>query len=163
MMEQVATVIGSDADGWVTVRVEMKSACNHCSQGESCGTSAVAKAFTGRYQEFSLPAVEYYSTGTLLRLGLPESVILKAAALVYLLPLIGLFIGGILGGSIAQLTGTNSDATSMLMALMVAVAAWYFGKRRAKVLEGAAQPVILANLGRPMSTESVDSDHCCHS
>ncbi|MFQ6371330.1 SoxR reducing system RseC family protein [Shewanella sp. YIC-542] len=151
MMEQVATVVNSDDEGWVTVEVEMKSACNHCSQGESCGTSAVAKAFGSKWQVFSVPATEPYPKGTLLRLGLPESVVLKAAALVYLLPLLGMFIGGTAGNLLARFTHSNSDISSMLLASVMAVAAWSLGKRWAKKLEDAAQPVILANLGLPLS------------
>ncbi len=58
MMEQVAKVVGTDSDGWVKVQVELKSACNHCSSSESCGTSAVAKAFGSRLQEFSCPVLK---------------------------------------------------------------------------------------------------------
>ncbi|MCL1073645.1 SoxR reducing system RseC family protein [Shewanella dokdonensis] len=162
MMEQVAKVIGADTDGWVTVQVEMKSACSHCSQGESCGTSAVAKAFSSKFQQFSLPATETYPKGTLLRLGLPESVVLKAAALVYLLPLIGMFVGGTLGNILAGVLNVNSDATSLLLAVLVALCAWFLGKRQARLLEASAQPVILANLGRSLTTEDVDSNGCCH-
>ena len=162
MMEQVAKVIGSDSDGWVTVQVEMKSACSHCSQGESCGTSAVAKAFSSKFQVFSLATTEFYPNGTLLRLGLPESVVLKAAALVYLLPLIGMFVGGTLGNILATALDANRDAISLLLAVLVAVFAWSLGKRQAHALEATAQPVILANLGRPLATENADANGCCH-
>lgn len=159
MMEQVGKVIASGNDGWVTVEVEMKSACSHCSQSESCGTSAVSKAFSPRVQQFSLPAVETYAKGTLLKLGLPESVILKAAALVYLLPLMGLFVGGIIGSMLAQGLDINNDASSATVAVLAALAAWRLGKARAVSMELAAQPVILANLGAPIATDSANC-HC---
>ncbi|QSX34709.1 SoxR reducing system RseC family protein [Shewanella avicenniae] len=159
MMEQVGKVISTDADGWVRVEVQMKSACSHCSQSDSCGTSAISKAFNPRVQQFSLPTNEHYAIGTLLKLGLPESVILKAAALVYLLPLIGLFIGGVLGSGIAASLDINLDATSALFAVIVALLAWRYGKYRAVLMEQSAQPVILANLGCAIATDGVN----CHS
>lgn len=157
MMEQVGRVIKADTDGWVTVEVEMKSACSHCSQSESCGTSAISKAFSARVQQFSLPASQTYVPGTLLKLGLPESVVLKAAALVYLLPLLGLFIGGMVGGMLATALDINTDASSAIFAVLAALAAWRLGKARAVSMERDAQPVILANLGTALVQ---DSAHC---
>lgn len=159
MMEQVGKVISTDTDGWVRVEVQMKSACSHCSQSESCGTSAISKAFNPKVQQFSLPAAEQYAPGTLLRLGLPESVILKAAALVYLLPLMGLFVGGVLGSAIATTLDINLDASSAVFAVLVALAAWRYGKFRATKMEHSAQPVILANLGAAIAVEGQN----CHS
>ena len=157
MMEQVGKVIKVDSDGWVTVEVEMKSACSHCSQSESCGTSAISKAFSARVQQFSLPATQAYSPGTLLKLGLPESVVLKAAALVYLLPLLGLFIGGMVGSMLATALDINADASSAIWGVLAALAAWRLGKARAVAMEHDAQPVILANLGTPLVSEP---SHC---
>ncbi|WP_335904203.1 SoxR reducing system RseC family protein [Shewanella algae] len=159
MMEQVAKVIGTDSDGWVKVQVELKSACNHCSSSESCGTSAVAKAFGSRLQEFSLPSTETYPEGTLLRLGLPESVVLKAALLVYMLPLAGLFMGGLLGRFVASLAGFSTDGGAISMAIAFALLAWQLGKSQARRIENRAQPFILANLGQAMESASETHRH----
>ncbi|QYK00653.1 SoxR reducing system RseC family protein [Shewanella psychrotolerans] len=149
MMEEVATVIRSGNDGWVTVEVKVKNACNHCDNNESCGTSAVSKAFSPKVQRFSVPSNEQYKAGELLKLGLPESVILKAAAIVYLLPLVGLFIGAVFGQLFMPLLDVAaSDGLTIGFALLGATAAWRVGRRWAKVLEQNSQPVIIARLGR---------------
>ncbi|QYK13938.1 SoxR reducing system RseC family protein [Shewanella rhizosphaerae] len=149
MMEETATVIRCPGDGWVTVEVKVKNACNHCDNNDTCGTSAVSKAFSPKVQRFSLPSDTQYEPGELLKLGLPESVILKAAAIVYLMPLAGLFIGATLGHFLADLAGlVSSDLLTIALGLSGAASAWWLGRRWAKTLEINSQPVILSRLGR---------------
>ncbi|BDA61569.1 MULTISPECIES: SoxR reducing system RseC family protein [Shewanella] len=155
MMEEVARVVACDNQGWLTVEVELKSTCKSCSSSESCGTSAVAQAFSAKTQQFSIQSERACEVGELLKLGLPESVILKAAALVYLTPLFGLFAGGLLGQFFASLLVINSDLCAIGFAALGALAAWFFGKRKAKQLEVDSQPVILAYLGTGISLDKL--------
>ncbi|QLE84583.1 MULTISPECIES: SoxR reducing system RseC family protein [Shewanella] len=149
MMEEVAKVLSQDDTGWVTVEVKVKNACNHCDNNESCGTSAVAKAFSPKVQQFSVEATESYNPGDLLKLGLPESVLLKAAALVYLLPLFGLFVGAAFAHTLLPLLAvSHSDVVVIPLALLFAFAAWRWAKSLAARMEQDAQPIILAKLGR---------------
>ncbi|MFT5788347.1 MAG: sigma-E factor negative regulatory protein RseC [Shewanella sp.] len=150
MMEEVAKVIANNNSGWVVVEVEMKSACSHCDSGDSCGTSAVAKAFSSKVQRFSIPTERAFAKGERLKLGLPESVILKAALLVYILPLLGFFIGAYSGNLLATGLEVNQDLLSIVGALMGGVSAWAIGKEFAKALETKAQPIIIKSLGRPI-------------
>lgn len=155
MMEEVARVVACDNQGWLTVEVELKSTCKSCSSSESCGTSAVALAFSAKTQQFSIQSERACEVGELLKLGLPESVILKAAALVYLTPLFGLFAGALLGQFFASLLVINSDLCAIGFAALGALAAWFFGKRKAKQLEVDSQPVILAYLGTGISLDKL--------
>ncbi|WP_172589577.1 SoxR reducing system RseC family protein [Shewanella xiamenensis] len=155
MMEEVARVVACDNQGWLTVEVELKSTCKSCSSSESCGTSAVAQAFSAKTQQFSIQSDRPCEVGELLKLGLPESVILKAAALVYLMPLLGLFLGAILGQFCAGLFEINSDICAIVFASLGAIAAWLIGKRQAKQLEVHSQPVILAYLGAGISLDKL--------
>ncbi|MGS0679545.1 SoxR reducing system RseC family protein [Shewanella sp. 125m-7] len=150
MMEEVARVVANGNSGWVVVEVEMKSACNHCDSSDSCGTSAVSKAFSPKVQRFSIQSELSFVKGERLKLGLPESVILKAAALVYMLPLIGFFIGALAGSQLAVLTDTHPDLLSILAALLGGITFWAIGKKAAKKLEAQAQPVIIKSLGKPI-------------
>ncbi|ASJ97629.1 SoxR reducing system RseC family protein [Shewanella marisflavi] len=155
MMEETATVIRCPGDGWVTVEVKVKNACNHCDNNESCGTSAVSKAFSPKVQRFSLPSNTQYEAGELLKLGLPESVILKAAAIVYLMPLAGLFIGAGIGHFMAQsLDLAGNDIPAIITGILGAVSAWMVGRRWAKAIEINSQPVIISRLGHPLSKVS---------
>ncbi|MGI2257795.1 SoxR reducing system RseC family protein [Shewanella sp. GXUN23E] len=156
MMEQKARVIGQDSPDWVLVEVEMKSACNHCDNSDNCGTGSVAKAFSAKLQQFAVPAGRQYQVGDMLKLGLPESVVLKSAALVYLPPLFGLLAGGLMGQWLATFNGWSANTLAMFGGLTGALLCWWLGKRGARRLEADAQPVILAYLGK----ELAEAD-CC--
>lgn len=150
MLQELATVVETHA-GWVSVEVELKSACNHCSNNESCGTSTIAKAFSVKTQRFSIQSDLPCKQGDMLEIGLPESVVLKAAAVVYLLPLLGLFLFAAIGHMLAVNVSLNTDITAMVFAAVGAVFAWRLGKSIAKQLEQASQPIILRNLGQKVS------------
>ncbi len=153
MLEEVATVIAYDETGWVTVEIELKSACNHCSNNENCGTSTVSKAFSIKRQQFSLKSDKACEVGDLLKLALPESVILKAALLVYIFPLIGLFIGALIGLWFSHLLLINPDYSSIVMGALGGIGAWLLGKRQASKLEAESTPVITAYLGQGVSLQ----------
>ena len=150
MMEEIARVVDYQ-DGWATVEVELKSACNHCASSDNCGTSTVAKAFSVKTQRFSLPADKPCREGDLLKVGLPESVIIKAAALVYLLPLLGLFVFALLGQLLASGLDLNTNAFAMIFGAFGAGLAWFIGKRFANQLEKDASPVVIAYLGQEVA------------
>ncbi|MCF1427172.1 MAG: SoxR reducing system RseC family protein [Shewanella sp.] len=156
MMEQQARVLSQTYADWVQVEVEMKSACNHCDNSEQCGTASVAKAFSVKEQRFSVPADRQYEPGDLLKLGLPESVVLKSAALVYLPPLFGLLGGGLTGQWLASLNGWSTNSLAMFGGFFGALLCWCLGKRAARQLEAEAQPVILAYLGKELAKPA-----CC--
>ena len=90
-----------------------------------------------------------------MKLGLPESVILKAAALIYLIPLFGLFIGAALGQFLGHLFDVDSNLFARALATLGALLAWSFGKNKAKQLEVDAHPVILAYLGVGVSLDKL--------
>lgn len=150
MMEEIAKVVANGNSGWVVVEVEMKSACNHCKSGDSCGTSAVAAAFSSKVQRFSIQTERVLAEGERLKLGLPESVILKAALLVYMLPLMGFFIGAYSGNLIATAVDVNQDLLSIIGALFGGISTWTIGKKFARTLEERALPIIIKSLGTPI-------------
>lgn len=157
MMQEMARVISQDDSGWVQVEVQLKSACNHCSNSDNCGASSVAKAFGTKVQRFSVACSKPCKEGDILKLGLSESVVLKAAALVYMMPLAGLFVGGLIGQLLASNLGLAADLLSLFGAVIGSVGFWLLGKRQARRLEAQAQPVVLAYIGQPIAANSVCS------
>ncbi|NRD72986.1 SoxR reducing system RseC family protein [Shewanella sp. VB17] len=153
MMEEMAKVLECDGSGWVIVEVQVKNSCNHCDNSESCGTSAVAKAFSPKVQRFSIPSERQYQPGELLKLGLPESVILKAAALMYIFPLVGLFLGMASVSFIAsQYHFQLNELVIIASAFLGGVIFWRIAKSLAHRIEIDSQPVIISYLGQSISS-----------
>ncbi|NKF50948.1 SoxR reducing system RseC family protein [Shewanella sp. WXL01] len=151
MMEELAHVLAYQ-NGWAQVEVQIKSACNHCSNQDNCGTSTIAKAFSVKTQQFSIASKQPCQPGDMLKIALPESVVIKSAALVYLLPLFGLLGFGLLGQFLAQLAQFNPDVAAMLFGFAGGFISWLGAKRIAKRVEAHAQPVIVQYLGQRLST-----------
>ncbi|MBM7072616.1 SoxR reducing system RseC family protein [Shewanella sp. 202IG2-18] len=157
MMEELAKVVSDSEGGWVSVEVELKSACHSCHNDENCGTAAVAKAFSPKTQAFAIQTQVPVKIGEMVKIGLPESVVLKAAALVYLLPLFGFFASAFLGTFLFEKLGIvvpftqSADIPTILFGGLGAFIAWLFGRIQAKNIESIAQPVILSRLGHQIN------------
>ncbi|WP_035385113.1 SoxR reducing system RseC family protein [Ferrimonas futtsuensis] len=113
MMEALARVESWDK-GQVTLSWQVQSACGHCHESDNCGTGVVAKGLNPRSQRLTLPWKQRLSPGTQVTLGIPEQQLLSAAALVYLLPLLGLLVG--VGGT-ALMGGAELLALGLGLAL----------------------------------------------
>ncbi|WP_394129860.1 SoxR reducing system RseC family protein [Shewanella maritima] len=147
MLEELASVVAYD-NGWATVEVELKSACNHCQNSEQCGTSAVAKAFSVKTQQFSIATDRVCDVGDILKIALPESVVVKAAAIVYLSPLLGLMLAAFLGQSLGYALDIDANLAASILGLLGGFAGWLLGKRAAKKLESQATPIVVKYLGK---------------
>jgi len=99
MLEQKAIVTEIYADG-VEVEYEINSSCSSCASEDSCGVGTVAKAFSGKTQRTRLYSSLILSIGQTITIGTQESNILIAASITYLLPLVGLISGSLVGQSL---------------------------------------------------------------
>lgn len=156
MMEQIAKVVSYTPEGKLLVEVEIASACNHCASDKQCGTSAVAKAFPKKTQQLIIPTDNTdYLTGDMLKLGLSESIFLKATALIYLFPLVGLLLGALIGQMLqTQLLLAAGEWVNILFACLGAITSWFIGKQLVKKLEQQSTPIILKHLGRQLDASS---------
>lgn len=146
MIEELAKVIDYQA-GWVKVEIKVKNACGHCDNSDNCGTSAVSKAFSNRVQVFSLPTKTPYQQGDILRLGLPENVLLKATALVYLAPLLALLVGAMVADYLAAaFSFENGELLSIVAGIVGGFIGWRAAKIKAAKMDAECQPVILGSV-----------------
>lgn len=95
MLEERGIVTALDGK-YTLVQTAIKSTCSGCSTS-SCGTSALAKHFTDKSTEIKVLNSQGAKAGDNVVIGIDENSMLHASFLVYLLPLITLFIGGYLG------------------------------------------------------------------
>lgn len=109
MIKEWATVIAWD-NGIAQVSCDVKTSCNSCSSRAGCGTRVLNKLGPQTSHTISVPSAEPLVAGQKVELGITESSLLGSAMLVYMSPLIGLFVVASLfqvlfGSDIAALCG----------------------------------------------------------
>jgi sigma-E factor negative regulatory protein RseC len=91
MIEEIATVIGVEADG-VWVKTQAKTTCGACQQQDSCTSGVVAKALTPKEPRLFIPTAVEVLPGQQVRIGLHETALTQAALRVYLVPIVAFML-----------------------------------------------------------------------
>lgn len=91
MIEQQAKVIRVAGDR-ITVESLQTSACEHCAQKSSCGSSLYAKLLPRRQMQLKLTSAIALHEGDTVVIGISEAGLLRASLLLYLVPLIIMLI-----------------------------------------------------------------------
>lgn len=104
MVTETALVVDVEKD-YAWVECVSRSACGQCHAADSCGNSAVAKAFAPKTHRFKVRLKYPVIPGQRIEIGLPAQSLVRSAMLVYLLPLVTMVMGVILA---AEFFG-NSD------------------------------------------------------
>ena len=93
------------ADSELVVQVIQQSTCGSCAAQKGCGQGVLAKYLSGsQFVRVTLkhrPATDFH-VGEQVELGVEESAMLRAAFLVYLVPLLLLIAGATLGNLISE-------------------------------------------------------------
>lgn len=114
MIKEWATVV-SWHNGQALVSCDVKSSCSSCSSRAGCGSRVLNKLGPQTEHTIRVPSAEPLSVGQKVELGISEGSLLTSAVLVYMTPLLGLFViaalfqilfssdlaafaGGVLGG-----------------------------------------------------------------
>ncbi|MGE5509095.1 MAG: SoxR reducing system RseC family protein [Chitinophagales bacterium] len=103
-MEQAGTIVRT-RDGLATVLVRRPGGCEHCG---ACELGSAAE------QEIELPNPDRLAVGTQVRLVVAAGEVARASAMVYLIPLAGLFLGFGAGELLSRLLGWRSDLPDFL-------------------------------------------------
>lgn len=113
MIEERAKVIAVK-DGAIQLQMIKTRSCDSCNAKNACGHALLARMTKRNHPhnttEFSLPNRLDAQVGDQVVLGIAEDALLKAALLVYLLPLLALLAGAMLGkalwaSEVAAITG----------------------------------------------------------
>lgn len=102
MLETRAIVVRTDArQAWVEARHDV-AGCATC-QGKGCGSSKLSQMFCSNKERlFRVVNPIAAQAGEEVVVAVAEGAVLHGVAMVYLLPLTGLLLGGMLGASLAQ-------------------------------------------------------------
>ena len=122
MLEETGLVTAIDGE-FAWVETQAKSACNHCNVSNSCGTSVLAKWFSPRKNQVRVLNHLNLQPGVTAVVGVPDDVLIKAAFIAYMVPLL-VMISFAIAGSIS---GMNNIfvVISSLMGLMAGL--WFVG------------------------------------
>ncbi|HET8806936.1 MAG TPA: SoxR reducing system RseC family protein [Methylophaga sp.] len=92
MILQKATVIAIESDR-IWVEAERQSTCGSCQVRQGCGTGLLAKHVGKRFNRIAVPNNKPVTIGELVTVAIPEDALLYGAFLMYLLPLMAMFVG----------------------------------------------------------------------
>ena len=116
MLETRAIIIqvhGNEA----TVAAKNSGGCGHCNAEGGCGSSKLSQMLCREPRQFRVKNIAQAKVGDEVQVMLVEGVLLRAAFLVYLLPVALLIGGGVLGAHWAN-TPASRDGYALIGALL---------------------------------------------
>lgn len=130
------------------VRTERRSTCGGCRASGSCGTSLLDRMLGRRAVLLRAENRAGANAGDQVVVGVDESTLLRAAVLAYLLPMLALIVGAVLGQTLADLTGLASQLPALAGAAGAFALALMRLRRYSAELEGASdrQAIVLRRL-----------------
>jgi sigma-E factor negative regulatory protein RseC len=111
MLETEGVVIRLGVDG-AYVETSRASSCGTCSSKQSCGTSSMSQLLGGKTRSFRVSNPIGAVVGERVVIGLEESALLTSSLLGYVLPLLSLLAGALLGSQFAP-AGAVTDPYSV--------------------------------------------------
>lgn len=116
MIEESAHVVESD-DDYAWVETERRSSCGSCS-AKGCGTGALSKILGRKTQRMKVLNPIGAKSGDEVTLGIEEQALIKGSLAVYIVPLVAMLGGGLLGKALAPQWGTDADGLSAMLGIL---------------------------------------------
>ena len=116
MIEETAHVVDAEAE-FAWVETERRSSCGSCS-AKGCGTGALSKILGRQRQRLKVLNPIGAKPGDDVVLGIREQAWLKGSVAVYIVPLLTLLAGALLGEGLAPQWGSDSEMLSLLFGLL---------------------------------------------
>ncbi len=112
--QEIATVIGLESSGRAVVKIRRAEACHSCAAKGACHTLG------GKTQDISLVVENTLEAkpGDEVVLSLDESAVIKASAVLYLVPAAGLVVGAMSGWALGHQWGYGTDPSSIVGAIV---------------------------------------------
>lgn len=156
MMSTLATVIAVE-QGTVTVSCQQQTSCGHCASRDSCGTGIVTKAIPGRAHQVMLATDKPLTIGEVVEIGLSEKSMLSSALLVYIVPLLFLVVGAVVGQWWFVDLASTSELGVIITSMVSAAIGLLLARQYAKRLDGNSdyEPSLIRVLGQPLSADKM--------
>lgn len=152
MIEEHAEVVNIDgSDIWV--ETQRRSACDHCAVNKGCGTSVLGKVIGVKSSRVRVlnPDDKKVSIGDEIIVGINEQALVKGSIIIYLVPLVLLFIFGLLGETLSvQMNILNSDIVAIISGLIGLATGFFLVKLFSFQVshDSRYQPVLLHRVNR---------------
>lgn len=118
MIEESGRVVRSDGR-YAWVLTERRSGCASCSSKKGCGTGALSEVFGSKAHEVKVLNAIGAKAGEDVVIGIREELLVRGSMVVYLMPLLTLIGGSLLGQALApQLDLSNSDTAGIVGGLL---------------------------------------------
>ena len=130
MIEERGEVTAVDPP-YATVLTRRSSSCGGCSSKGGCGTGTLSELFAARNQNMKVLNPIDARVGDQVVLGLEEGALLRGSLAVYIVPLLAMLAGGLLGEVLApSLSLEHGSEYLSLTASFTGLAAGFFWVRR---------------------------------
>jgi len=98
MIEEHAQVVALNADG-IWVETQRRTACGQCAANKGCGTATLAKVLGNKRSRVRAlnPKATSVAVGDEVIIGIEEQALVKGSFAVYTMPLLAMFVFGLLG------------------------------------------------------------------
>ncbi|OBT17346.1 hypothetical protein A9264_00815 [Vibrio sp. UCD-FRSSP16_10] len=139
----------------VDITCEQQTSCSGCASKSSCATGQVTKAIGNKEHAWSLTTSTPVVAGDIVEIGLPEKALLSAAALVYLVPLLFLLIGALIGTEVSNAFLSGQEWVSIVFGAGLAFISGVVIKAKLNGNQHQAeqQVTLIRTLGQPLEVK----------
>lgn len=154
MIEEHAHVVALDkTDIWV--ETQRRSACGQCAANKGCGTATLSKVIGNKHSQVRTlnPNATQVAVGDEVIIGIEEQALVRGSLALYTVPLLALFVFGLLGQVLAtQLLMQNQDILPIVFGIFGLAVGFMWVRRftRAIADDKRYQPVLLRRVA-PLS------------
>jgi sigma-E factor negative regulatory protein RseC len=151
MIEEHAQVIALDQNNDVWVETQRRSACGQCAANKGCGTATLAKVLGNKRSRVRAlnPQATSVVVGDEVIIGINEQALVRGSLAVYMVPLLALFVFGLLGQVLStQLLMTNPDILPIVLGLSGLLLGFVWVRRFTREIadDERYQPVLLRRI-----------------
>lgn len=114
MIEETAKVVDLDGE-YAWVETQRKSACASCAVNKGCGTATIAKVVGQKRTRVRTINQLGAKSGDVVVIGIQEQALVRGSIAVYVIPLLLLLAGGLIGDWLGK--GSGSEGYTILLGL----------------------------------------------
>ncbi|MDH5784760.1 MAG: SoxR reducing system RseC family protein [Chromatiales bacterium] len=116
MIEESGVVVALDGDHAI-VETSRRSSCGEC-ETKGCGTGTLSQILGRKSQQLRVKNPVSARPGERVVLGISESALIRGSMAVYMVPLMALLFGGLLGEQVGSQLGAGGEGVTILFALL---------------------------------------------